>query len=171
MMGSGGLVVMGQKTCMVEVARFFMQFIQNESCGKCVFAGKEPSRCWRSWNVSLQGRGTLEDLDLLEELGQAIQQGSLCSLGKSASNPVLFHLGTLPDMNTLFILRSAAPPGVCQALRRYSIDPERCRGCSVCARSCPRRSHSRYDRKPYVIDEDKCLRCGGGCGQLQIPGK
>lgn len=107
-----------------------------------------------------QGKGTLEDLDLLEELGQAIQQGSLCGLGKSASNPVLSTLEHFRDEYVVHIEEKRCPAGVCQALRRYSIDPERCRGCSVCARSCPAEAIHGTIGKPYVIDEDKCLRCG-----------
>lgn len=160
MMGSGGLVVMGQKTCMVEVARFFMQFIQNESCGKCVFCREGTLQMLEILERITQGKGTLEDLDLLEELGQAIQQGSLCGLGKSASNPVLSTLEHFRDEYVVHIEEKRCPAGVCQALRRYSIDPERCRGCSVCARSCPAEAIHGMIGKPYVIDEDKCLRCG-----------
>ncbi|MGI6149418.1 MAG: NADH-quinone oxidoreductase subunit NuoF [Firmicutes bacterium] len=160
MIGSGGLVVMGQNTCMVEVARFFMQFIQAESCGKCVFCREGTLQMLEILEKITKGHGTLADLDSLTELGQAIKLGSLCGLGKSAPNPVLSTLEHFRSEYIAHIVEKRCPAGQCQALRRYTIDPGRCRGCSRCVRTCPAEAIAGTAGRPYVIDQTKCLRCG-----------
>jgi len=160
MIGSGGLVVMGQNTCMVEVARFFMQFIQAESCGKCVFCREGTLQMLEILEKITKGHGTLADLDSLTELGQAIKLGSLCGLGKSAPNPVLSTLEHFRSEYIAHIVEKRCPAGQCQALRRYTIDPGRCRGCSRCVRTCTAEAIAGTAGRPYVIDQTKCLRCG-----------
>lgn len=160
MVGSGGLVVMSEKTCMVEVARFFMQFIQHESCGKCTFCREGTLQMLEILERITRGEGRLEDIDLLKELGQAIKQGSLCGLGKSAPNPVLSTLEYFHSEYVAHIVDKRCPAGVCTALRRYHIVPERCRGCSRCAKACPAGAISGTVGKPYTISQEKCVRCG-----------
>jgi len=160
MIGSGGLVVMGQQTCMVEVARFFMQFIQAESCGKCTFCREGTLQMLEILERITKGKGNLEDLDLLEELGRAIRQGSLCGLGKSAPNPILSTLEYFRSEYISHIVEKRCPAGVCQALQRYLIDGERCRGCGRCVKACPAGAIGGNVGSPYMIDQEKCLRCG-----------
>lgn len=158
--GSGGMVVMGQDTCMVEVARFFMSFTQRESCGKCTPCREGTKRMLEILERIVNGQGKLEDLDTLEELAKMIQTMALCGLGKSAPLPVLSTLATFRDEYIEHIVDKKCRAKQCTALRRYVINPEFCKGCSKCARNCPVNAISGVVKKPYTIDSDKCIKCG-----------
>ena len=158
--GSGGMVVMGQDTCMVEVARFFMSFTQRESCGKCTPCREGTKRMLEILERIVNGQGKLEDLDTLEELAKMIQTMALCGLGKSAPLPVLSTLATFRDEYVEHIVDKRCRAKQCTALRRYVINPEFCKGCSKCARNCPVNAISGVVKKPYTIDSDKCIKCG-----------
>ncbi len=160
MIGSGGMVVMDKKTCIVEVARFFMNFTQNESCGKCVPCREGTKQMLAILERIVAGEGEEEDLDLLEELATVIQESSLCGLGKTAPNPVLTTLRYFRDEYLAHVRDKKCPAGVCKAMKAYSIDPELCRGCSKCSRVCPAGAISGKIKEPFVIDEDKCISCG-----------
>ena len=160
MIGSGGLVIMDEDTCMVEVARFFMNFTQNESCGKCIPCREGTKRMLEILEDIVAGRGTLEQLDMLEELGTAITDTALCGLGKSAALPVLSTLRTFRDEYIEHVVDKKCRTGNCQALRTYKIDPDKCKGCSKCARNCPVGAISGVIKSPYTIDSSKCIKCG-----------
>ncbi len=160
MIGSGGLVIMDEDTCMVEVARFFMNFTQNESCGKCIPCREGTKRMLEILEDIVAGRGTMEQLDMLEELGTAITDTALCGLGKSAALPVLSTLRTFRDEYIEHVVDKKCRTGNCQALRTYKIDPEKCKGCSKCARNCPVGAITGEIKSPYTIDPSKCIKCG-----------
>ena len=160
MIGSGGLVVMDDHTCMVEVARFFMNFTQNESCGKCVPCREGTKRMLEILERIVAGNGKLEDLDLLEELATMITETALCGLGKSAALPVVSTLKLFRDEYVEHVVDKKCVSHTCTALRRYIISPERCKGCSKCARNCPVGAISGRIKEPFVIDNDKCIKCG-----------
>lgn len=160
MIGSGGLVVMDQGTCMVEVARFFMNFTQNESCGKCVPCREGTKRMLEILERIVAGNGSLEDLDLLNELGQAITGTALCGLGKSAALPVLSTLKNFHDEYVEHVVDKCCRTGNCKAMLKYKINPEICKGCSKCARNCPVSAITGKIKEPYVINSDKCIKCG-----------
>ena len=160
MIGSGGLVIMDEDTCMVEVARFFMNFTQNESCGKCVPCREGTKRMLEILEDIVAGRGTMEQLDILQELGEAITDTALCGLGKSAALPVLSTLRLFRDEYEEHVLQKKCRTGTCQALRTYKIDPEKCKGCSKCARNCPVGAISGEIKSPFTIDAAKCIKCG-----------
>ena len=166
MVGSGGLVVMAEDTCIVEVARFFMNFTQHESCGKCVPCREGTKNMLKILERIVKGNGTMEDLDTLEELAHAVNDGSLCGLGKTAPNPVLSTLKYFRDEYISHIKDKKCPAGVCTALKTYTINPDLCRGCSKCARNCPAEAIHGELKSPYKIDQSKCIRCGAcvsGC--------
>ena len=158
--GSGGMVVMGQDTCMVEVARFFMSFTQRESCGKCTPCREGTKRMLEILERIVNGQGKLEDLDTLEELARMIETMALCGLGKSAPLPVLSTLSTFREEYIEHIVEKKCRAKTCTALRRYVINPEFCKGCSKCARNCPVNAISGVVKHPYTIDHDKCIKCG-----------
>ncbi len=160
MIGSGGLVIMDEDTCMVEVARFFMNFTQNESCGKCVPCREGTKRMLEILEDIVSGKGTMEQLDMLVELGRAITDTALCGLGKSAALPVLSTLRVFRKEYEEHVLQKKCRTGTCQALRRYVINSALCRGCSKCARNCPVEAISGVLKSPYKIDQDKCIKCG-----------
>ena len=160
MVGSGGLVVMNEDTCIVEVARFFMNFTQHESCGKCTPCREGTKQMLRILEKIVNGEGTMEDLDKLEELGQVIKEGSLCGLGKSAPNPVLSTLKYFRDEYIAHIRDKKCPAGVCKALKSYTIDEEKCKGCTKCARNCPVGAIEGTVKQPHHIDQTKCIKCG-----------
>ena len=164
--GSGGLVIMNEDTCIVEVARFFMNFTQHESCGKCTPCREGTKNMLAILRKIVNGKGTMEDLDTLEELAHIVQEGSLCGLGKSAPNPVLSTLKYFRDEYIAHIKDKKCPAGVCTAMQTYTIDAEKCKGCSKCARNCPVGAISGELKSPYKIDKEKCIKCGAcmqGC--------
>jgi NADH-quinone oxidoreductase subunit F len=160
MVGSGGLVVMNQGTCMVKIARYFMQFTQNESCGKCVVCREGTRQMLVLLDEIIEGRATKETLDLLEDLSQVVQVGSLCALGKSAPNPVLSTIKYFRDEYNAHVFDKKCPTGNCEALADYKILPEKCKGCSLCSKKCPVEAISGELKKPYTIDIKKCIKCG-----------
>jgi len=160
MIGSGGLVVMDSNTCMVEVARFFMNFTQNESCGKCVPCREGTKRMLEILERIVAGQGKEEDLDLLEELATMITDTALCGLGKSAALPVMSTLKLFRDEYLEHVVDKKCKTGTCSALRRYVIDPEKCKGCSKCARNCPVGAISGQIKEPFTIDSSVCIKCG-----------
>ena len=160
MVGSGGLVILDDKTCMVETARYFMSFTQNESCGKCIPCREGTGRMLEIMERIVIGKGKMEDLDLLEELAHTIKDASLCGLGKTAPNPVLSTLKYFHDEYLAHIQDQRCPAGECASLRIFEIVPELCKGCSKCARICPNNAITGEIKKPYVIDQEKCIKCG-----------
>ena len=160
MIGSGGLVVMDDKTCMVEVARFFMNFTKNESCGKCVPCREGTKRMLEILERITEGKGEPEDVDLLLELSDTISATALCGLGKSASNPVVSTIENFRDEYEAHVREKRCPAGGCQKLRRYEIDAELCRGCSRCAQKCPTGAISGKLGEVFIIDAAKCVKCG-----------
>jgi len=158
--GSGGLVVMDQKTCMVEVARFFMDFTQKESCGKCVPCREGTKRMLEILNRIVDGKGEDGDIELLKELGEAISKTALCGLGKTAAGPVLSTIKYFEDEYKAHIYDKKCPAGACQKLKTISIDPELCKGCSKCARNCPVGAIKGEIKKPFQIDQKLCIKCG-----------
>ena len=160
MIGSGGLVVMDEDTCMVEVARFFMNFTQNESCGKCVPCREGTKRMLEILERIVSGNGSLDDLALLEELGDVISATALCGLGKSAALPVLSTLKNFHEEYVEHVEAKKCQTGTCQAMRSYIINPDLCKGCSKCARNCPVNAITGKIKTPFVIDNEKCIKCG-----------
>ena len=160
MMGSGGLTVMDEDTCMVDIAKFFLEFTVDESCGKCTPCRIGTKRLLEMLDKITKGKGTMEDLDKMEELCYHIKANSLCGLGQSAPNPVLSTLKYFRDEYVAHIVDKKCPAGVCKALLSYVIDREKCKGCTLCARACPADAISGTVKQPHVIDPAKCLKCG-----------
>ena len=161
MVGSGGLVVMNDKTCMVNVARFFLEFTKRESCGKCVPCREGTEQMLAMLTDIVEGKATEQTLDNLEDLAKAVQKASLCALGKTAPNPVLSTLKHFRDEYLAHVVEKRCPAGVCKALARYEIVAENCKGCGMCKRACPVQAISGAVGKPHVIDQSKCIKCGG----------
>ena len=160
MMGSGGLIIMDEDNCMVDVAKFFMEFIIDESCGKCTPCRIGTKRLYDLLCKITDGNGTLEDIDTIEELCRHLQSSSLCALGQSAPNPVLSILNHFRDEFVAHVVEKRCPAGVCKNLMRFTIDPEACRGCTLCARNCPAGAIAGAVKAPHVIDQEKCIKCG-----------
>ena len=160
MVGSGGLVVMNEDTCIVEVARFFMNFTQNESCGKCVPCREGTKNLLKILERIVNGQGKMEDLDTLEELSNAVKDGALCGLGKTAPNPVLSTLKYFRDEYIAHIQDKKCPAGVCTALKTITIDADLCKGCTKCARTCPVGAITGNVKEAHKIDQSKCIKCG-----------
>ena len=159
MVGSGGLVVMAEDTCIVEVARFFMNFTQHESCGKCVPCREGTKNMLRILEKIVAGKGEMKDLDTLEELAQSVKEGSLCGLGKTAPNPVLSTLKYFRDEYIAHIKDKKCPAGVCTAMKKIVIVPELCKGCTKCARTCPVGAIDGVVKQPHHINQEKCIKC------------
>lgn len=160
MMGSGGMIVMDDRSCMVEVARYYVGFLCGESCGKCTPCREGLKQMLAILTDICEGRGAMEDLDLLEQLGETMQDCSLCALGKSAPNPVLTTLKYFREEYEAHIREHRCPAGVCKSLTRFAIDPAACKGCSACIRACPAGAVSGELKKPHAIDHTKCISCG-----------
>ncbi|MBO5163823.1 MAG: 4Fe-4S binding protein [Ruminococcus sp.] len=167
MMGSGGLIVMDEDNCMVDIAKFFLEFTVDESCGKCTPCRIGTKRMHEILDKITKGKGTLEDIDKLEELCYHVKSNSLCGLGQTAPNPVLSTLRYFRDEYIAHVVDKKCPAGVCKDLLSFEIDPDKCFGCSMCAKQCPANAISVTDytapgkKKPaYAIDKDKCVKCG-----------
>ena len=160
MMGSGGLIVMDDTTCMVDIAKFFLEFTVDESCGKCTPCRVGTKRLYEILDKITKGNGTMEDLDRLERLCYYIKDNALCGLGQTAPNPVLSTLRYFRDEYIAHVVDKKCPAGVCKALLNYHIDPDKCRGCTLCARNCPVGAISGTVKQPHVIDTAKCIKCG-----------
>ena len=160
MMGSGGLIVMDEDDCMVDIAKFFLEFTVEESCGKCTPCRIGTKRMLEILEKITKGQATMADLDKLEELCYYIKANSACALGQTAPNPVLSTLKYFRDEYVAHIVDKTCPAGVCKALLSYHIDPEKCKGCTLCARNCPANAITGSVKNPHVIDGDKCIKCG-----------
>ena len=160
MMGSGGMIIMDDTTCMVDIAKFFLEFTVDESCGKCTPCRVGTRRLLEILNKITSGNGTLEDIDRLEKLCYYLKENSLCALGQTAPNPVLSTLKYFRDEYIAHVTEKRCPAGVCKALTNYHIDPDKCRGCTLCARNCPVGAITGTVKQPHVIDTKKCIKCG-----------
>ena len=160
MMGSGGLIVMDEDNCMVDIAKFFLEFIIDESCGKCSPCRIGTKRLYDLLTKITEGNGTLEDLTTIEELCEHIKQSALCGLGQTAPNPVLSTLHHFRDEYIAHVVEKRCPAGVCKNLLHFVIDPGKCKGCTLCAKNCPANAIMGAVKAPHVIDPNKCIKCG-----------
>lgn len=160
MMGSGGMIVMDETTCMVELSRYYLSFLAGESCGKCTPC-REGLRCMLDILTRItEGHASMKDLDLLEDLAYTVKEASLCELGRTAANPVISTLTWFRDEYEAHIREHRCPAGVCTALIRYRIDPEKCKGCGLCGKKCPAGAIHGERKLPYRINPDSCIKCG-----------
>lgn len=159
-MGSGGLVVMDERTCMVDLARYFLSFTKKESCGQCIPCRIGCTQMYEILEDITEGRGKLEDIELLQELAVAVKKGSMCGLGQTAPNPVLTTIRYFRDEYEAHVNEKRCPALVCKALLQYSIDAEKCIGCQRCIKACPVDAITGEKKQPHEIDQDLCTRCG-----------
>lgn len=159
-MGSGGLLVMDEDTCMVDVARFFLNFTTEESCGKCTFCRIGTKQMLDILDRICSGKGEMEDLDRLEKLGQMIIKGSLCGLGQTAPNPVLTTLKYFRDEYEAHVIEKRCPAKICKDLIDYVVIEDKCSGCGLCKRKCPVNAITGDKKQPHHIDNSICIRCG-----------
>ncbi|MBN2131649.1 MAG: 4Fe-4S binding protein, partial [Sedimentisphaerales bacterium] len=160
MMGSGGMIVMDEDTCMVDFARYFVNFLKDESCGKCTPCREGLIHMSQILQKICDGEAGPEDLELLHDLAEVTQVASLCELGKTAPNPVLTTMEYFEDEYKAHVEQHRCPAGVCKALVTYEIDKEKCNGCTLCAVNCPAEAISGESKKPHVLDQSKCTKCG-----------
>ncbi len=159
-MGSGGMIVIDEESCMVDMARYFLTFTENESCGKCVPCRMGTQHLLKILTAITEGRGTLEHLELMRKIGDTMKNASLCGLGQTAANPVLTTLNYYEDEYRAHIVDHKCPAGACRALIRFDIAVDRCTGCGACLRACPVEAISGEKKQPHRIDQDRCIRCG-----------
>lgn len=163
MMGSGGMIVMDEDTCMVDMARYFLNFLKDESCGKCIPCREGIKRMFEILNKICQGKGKEGDIELLEELSIMVKDASLCELGGTAPNPILSTIRYFRDEYEAHIRDKKCPAGVCRELIHYLIDQEKCTGCGACAKVCPQGAISGERKEPHKLDQSKCIKCGMCC--------
>jgi len=159
-MGSGGMIVVDEETCMVDMAKYFLEFTTSESCGRCTACREGLQAMYQILTNICSGKGKEGDIELLEELAPAVKDGSLCALGRTAPNPVLTTLRYFKDEYEAHIKEQRCPAGVCKALIEYSIDPEKCKACMLCVKNCPQGAISGEKGQPQTIDQEKCIKCG-----------
>lgn len=160
MMGSGGMIILDEDTCMVDIAKFYLEFTVDESCGKCTPCRVGTRRLLQFLDKITSGKGEMEDLEKIDELARHMQTSSLCALGQTAPNPVLSTMNYFKDEYIAHIKDKTCPAGVCKALMKYEIIPAKCKGCTLCARNCPVGAISGTVKQPHAIDQDKCIKCG-----------
>ncbi len=160
MMGSGGMIILDEDTCMVDIAKFYLEFTVDESCGKCTPCRVGTRRLLQILEKITKGKGEMEDLDKIEELARHMQSSSLCALGQTAPNPILSTMNYFRDEYLAHIQDKTCPAGVCKALKRYTVVADKCKGCTLCARNCPVNAISGKVKTPHVINQDKCIKCG-----------
>ena len=160
MMGSGGLIVMDEDNCMVDIARFYMDFIVDESCGKCPTCRIGTKRLLEILERICEGKGEIEDINRMEELSLTLKNGALCGLGQTAPNPILSTLNSFRDEYEAHILHRNCPAGVCKSLLNYFIDEEKCKACGLCKKACPADAITGEKKIAHVIDQEKCIKCG-----------
>ena len=160
MIGSGGMIVMDESTCMVDMARFFLNFTQRESCGKCVHCRLDTKRMLEILTRITEGKGKDGDMELLQELAEEVREGALCGLGNTAPNPILSSLRFFSNEYKDHIYNKKCTAHSCKELITYAIDPEKCKGCSLCSKKCPTNAISGEVKKPFVIDQNECIKCG-----------
>ena len=160
MMGSGGAIVMDEDNCMVDVAKFYMEFICDESCGKCSPCRIGTKRMLELLTKITDGQGTMKDLEELEALGETVKTNSLCALGQTAANPILSTLAHFRDEYIAHIVDKKCPAKVCKNLMQYKIIEDKCKGCTLCARQCPVSAINGKVKEVHTIDQDKCIKCG-----------
>ena len=160
MMGSGGMIILDEDTCMVDIAKFYLEFTVDESCGKCTPCRVGTRKLLNYLDKITKGNGTMKDLEDIDELAQHMQKSSLCALGQTAPNPILSTLKFFKDEYIAHIQDKTCPAGVCKSLIRYEIVADKCKGCTLCARNCPVKAISGTVKQPHVIDSEKCIKCG-----------
>ena len=160
MMGSGGMIILDEDTCMVDIAKFYLEFTVDESCGKCTPCRVGTQRLLQYLDKITKGNGEPDDLEKIDELAQHMQKSSLCALGQTAPNPILSTMKYFKDEYVAHIDEKKCPAGVCKSLIRYEIIPDKCKGCTRCARNCPVGAISGTVKQPHVIDSSKCIKCG-----------